>query len=60
MLQESPKHCAIEFRKVALRGTESTYTGEVLYRSLYLQGNDNPVFIEKYLFSDDFMQTFSL
>ena len=49
--------CVIEFRKIALRDTKLTNIGRVLYRSLYLQGNNNPVFIEKYLFSDDFMRT---
>ena len=53
-------NCVIEFCKVALRDTKFTYMGEVLYRSLYLQGNNNPVFIEKYLFFDDFMRTYSL
>ena len=50
-------NCVIEFRKVALRDTKLTNIGIVLYRSLYLQGNNNPVFNEKYLFSDDFMRT---
>ena len=50
-------NCVIEFRKIALRDTKLTNIGRVLYRSLYLQGNNNPVFIEKYLFSDDFMRT---
>ena len=50
-------NCVIEFRKVTLRDTKLTNIGRVLYRSLYLQGNNNPVFNEKYLFSDDFMRT---
>ena len=50
-------NCVIEFRKVALRDTKLTNIGRVLYRSLYLQGTNNPVFSEKYLFSDDFMRT---
>ena len=43
-------NCVIEFCKVALRDTKFTNTREVLYRSLYLQGNNNLVFIEIYLF----------
>ena len=50
-------NCVIEFRKVALCDTKLTNIGRVLYRSLYQHGNNNPVFIEKYLFSDDFMRT---
>ena len=49
-------NCVIEFRKVALRDTKLTNIGRVLYRSSYLQGN-NPVFNEKYLFSNDFKRT---
>ena len=43
-------NCVIEFCKVASRDTKFTYMDKykkVLYRSLYLKGNYNLVFIEK-------------